>query len=86
MEIDELNLDENAVVVVCVRATDFSPYADNLHGECALCHVSVQHRPHVPQPCTLICKECFLARVEDGETIYATPRTLAEVQAYFHRN
>lgn len=72
--------------VVCALATVRTPFDDNLRGDCHFCHRAVQYRPNVPRPHTLICNECFLERVEDGDEAEVPPSTLLEALAYFDRN
>jgi hypothetical protein len=72
---------EEPPLLVCLLSTMASPFTDNVQGICSRCARSVQHRPHVPQPATLLCIECFVKEHPDGlpAEIHATTKTLLEV-------
>jgi hypothetical protein len=74
------------IVIVCVPVTTPLHYPDNLVGVCGVCQCAVQYRPHVPAFEALLCLACWLERVELGDTVEVTARTIAEVNAYMRRN
>lgn len=79
---------EAAEYVVCVRATDFSPYKDNVFSFCCECGEKVQHRPHVPTVPKKICLKCATPMMEEAAKnksleIDVTKETAAEVKRYF---
>lgn len=72
-------------VVVCVLATDETPFSDNEIGRCHFCKGEVQHRPHVPTPNTLVCRCCFVDRVEDGDEFQMTRECVQETRLVLGR-
>jgi hypothetical protein len=77
---------DGGIVIVCVPVTTPLHYPDNRVGVCGVCQCAVQYRPHVPAFEALVCVVCWQQRVEAGDTVSVTPRTIAEVQAYLRRN
>jgi hypothetical protein len=82
---------ESADFVVCVLATDQTPFTDNVFAFCCKCDVKVQHRPHAPKAPKKICMACAMPDMEaeaaKGELeIVATSRTAHEVASHFSRN
>jgi hypothetical protein len=51
-------------VVVCIRASDPSPFTDNLRGVCMECGGTVQFRPYVPVSLPKLCIACAPAVLE----------------------
>jgi hypothetical protein len=76
----------DAAYVVCVPVTTPLYFVDNVLGACTVCGAEVQHRPDIPVGIPLICIACFSARATDGDEFVITPKTAAEVRAFFRRH
>jgi hypothetical protein len=75
--------------VLCLRADVPSAFADNIRATCSRCRSDVLHRPHIPQPSTLICLQCYPAlRAEQGDPVdhVITMATILELEALERRN
>lgn len=57
---------EDSDFVVCVLASEPTPFIDNLTGVCVDCGQAVQFRPHAPKRPPKICLQCMLDRVQGG--------------------
>jgi hypothetical protein len=83
--------DDELVVVVCVGAGEKTHFTDNEFGVCAECGEAVQHRPHIPRPNRLICRECFgdelNARGQGGKPVevMVSRETVVEVLTFRRR-
>lgn len=77
---------EGVACVVCVLASAATLFTDNVIGQCSECGRDVQHRPHIPQPSTLLCWECYVKKASPDDEVLVTPRTLVEAQLAFRRN
>ena len=71
------------VAVVCVLTSDESPFDDNDVSVCHFCQTPVLHRPHIPTPHTLVCRVCFVSRMEDGEIVAIAAQSLEELMPMF---
>jgi hypothetical protein len=58
---------EQVAYVVCGRASDPSPFTDNVHTTCGMCGAAIMHRPHAPAAPMKICVPCMVARAEAEE-------------------
>lgn len=55
---------EEADCVVCILASESTPFTDNLKGPCAKCGIELQFRPHVPKKPPKWCLACTLKEIE----------------------
>lgn len=88
--VDDPDDAEAADVVVCRRLTSPLLLPDNWIDLCSKCGEAIQHRPHVPKTPPKICDECAapIMRAEHakgGLVTMITPKTAAEVDAYFRK-
>ena len=79
-------MSDDVTIVICAPVTTPLYFADNELGQCSACQRGVQHRPHIPRPSRLMCFECAGRELPRETTLYVTPRTLAELEAYRRRN
>lgn len=82
---------EDADYFVCIRASSYSPFKDNLFDFCCKCGEKVQFRPHGPTVPKKICFECvmpeLLEEAKKGELeISCTEKTAQEVAKHLKRN
>lgn len=81
---------ESADYLVCVLASEPTPFPDNVFDFCAKCGAKVQHRPHAPRAPKRVCMACVMPEIErealrgDLE-IVATARTASEVREYVRK-
>lgn len=73
----------SGAIVICVPSSTPAVFLDDLAGVCVFCGQGVRFRPHAPAPRTLICISCFALRVEPGDTVEPTAKTLDELDAVF---
>lgn len=69
VRIDEKNkeLVKNAgddVVILCLKKTDETPFADNHFGNCCGCGIELQFRPYVSQHIRKMCQDCLVKMIE----------------------
>jgi len=76
----------NGPAVVVTLASDPAYFDDDRFGVCHFCAGAVRYRPHVPIGSTLVCRCCFLARVEPGDRIAVSAQAVREFQLFRSRN
>ena len=89
IEIADDNMEE-AEILACMRLTRPLLLPDNEIGLCEQCGEAIQFRPHVPKLPKKMCIECVMPATAKahakGELVtMITPKTLADLQAYFHK-
>lgn len=70
-------------VVMCVLASDHSPYDDNKRALCMFCGRVVQFRPYIPDANKKVCIPCAYAHRDDVDEMVVTEHALREVEEYF---
>ncbi|SRR6266446_1833698 len=81
---------EDCDYAVCIRATSPLVFPDNLVSTCCKCGCTIQYRPYAPKTPAKICLECAIPDMdnsfgEDDLRVMITPKTAAEVAAYFQK-
>lgn len=48
-------------IVICMPKGSPSSFGDDVEAKCGTCGRDIFHRPHVPEPSSKVCIECFSA-------------------------
>ena len=70
------------MILVCIEASDPTPFKDNAFSKCADCGVIVQHRPWVTAHLTKLCMPCAGKRVaaDPNPEVTIDPRSIEEIR------